>query len=338
MYSYPYSKLRGPNVQGTIDALKLCATGRPKVFVFVSSTAVLDNDHYVQLSDRLCSAGKAGIAESDDLEGSSTGLGIGYGQVKWVSEYLTREAGARGLRGAIVRPGYISGDSQTGASFPSLASDLTIILTMSQTTNTDDFLIRMLKGCIQLHARPDINNTINMCPVSYVARLVVASALYPSHSLTTVQATSHPRLTFNEYLGMLQGCGYDVPKVDYMTWRSKLERYVANSNPQDRESQHALLPLYHFVTADLPTNTKAPELDDANALAALKLDAESRGIGGNGLEGSSVNLKTMRRYLGYLIAVGFLQAPEGKGDVEDVILGEGQREALGMVGGRGGMV
>lgn len=32
-----------------------------------------------------------------------TGTGIGYGQVKWVSEYLTREAGRRGLRGAIVR-------------------------------------------------------------------------------------------------------------------------------------------------------------------------------------------------------------------------------------------
>jgi len=31
---------------------------------------------------------------------------IGYGQVKWVSEYLVREAGRRGLRGAIVR--YIS--------------------------------------------------------------------------------------------------------------------------------------------------------------------------------------------------------------------------------------
>lgn len=72
---YPYSKLKGPNVQGTLDALELCAAGRPKIFVFVSSTAVLDHDHYVQLSDRLCASGKAGVPESDDLEGSSTGLG-----------------------------------------------------------------------------------------------------------------------------------------------------------------------------------------------------------------------------------------------------------------------
>lgn len=72
---YPYSKLKGPNVQGTLDALEFCASGRPKTFVFVSSTAVLDHDHYVQLSDRLCADGKAGVPENDDLEGSSTGLG-----------------------------------------------------------------------------------------------------------------------------------------------------------------------------------------------------------------------------------------------------------------------
>lgn len=72
----------------------------------------------------------------------------------------------------------------------------------------------MLKGCIQLAARPDINNTINMCPVDYVARLVAAAALIPSASLIVMQCTSHPRLRFNEYLGLLQSFGYDVPKVN----------------------------------------------------------------------------------------------------------------------------
>lgn len=72
---YPYSKLQAPNVQGTIDAMELCATGKPKRFIFVSSTAVLDHEHYVKLSDQLCSERKAGVPENDDLEGSSTGLG-----------------------------------------------------------------------------------------------------------------------------------------------------------------------------------------------------------------------------------------------------------------------
>lgn len=72
---YPYSRLKGPNVQGTLDAIEFCAFGRPKTFVFVSSTAVLDHERYVQLSDKLCAEGKAGIPESDDLMGSSSGLG-----------------------------------------------------------------------------------------------------------------------------------------------------------------------------------------------------------------------------------------------------------------------
>lgn len=315
---YPYSKLKAPNVQGTIDAMKLCAVGRPKTFVFISSTSVLDNDYYVRLSDRLCGEGKAGIPESDDLEGSSTGLSNGYGQVKWVSEYLTREAGRRGLRGAIVRPGYVSGDSQTGV------------------TNADDFLIRMLKGCIQLSAQPDISNTINMCPVDFVARLIVAAAIHPAPSLEVIQCTSHPRLRFNEYLGMLRTCGYNVPKVDYIPWRASLERYVAQEN-QDKETQHALLPLYHFVTADLPTSTKSPELDDANALTALRADSAASSSGKDWTRGSAVDIEVMKKYVAWLVAVGFLPSPPGE-QLQKVEMGEKQKEALGRVGGRGGTV
>lgn len=117
---YPYSKLKPANVQGTIDALDLCATGRPKNFTFVSSTSVLDNDYYIQKSKKSLEQGGSGISEADDLEGSSTGLGTGYGQTKWVSEYLVREAGRRGLRGTIVRPGYVLGDSNTGGMLPQI--------------------------------------------------------------------------------------------------------------------------------------------------------------------------------------------------------------------------
>ena len=111
---YPYSNLKASNVQGTIDVLSLCASGKAKRVAFVSSTSVLDTDHYVQLSKQIIHQGGNGISEADNLDGSSRGLGNGYGQSKWVAEYLVREAGRRGLRGAIVRPGYVTGDSRTG--------------------------------------------------------------------------------------------------------------------------------------------------------------------------------------------------------------------------------
>ena len=85
------------NVHSTIDAMKLCNEGKPKIFAFISSTSVLDTDHYVKLSDQQVSTGEGSISEDDDMQGSRTSLGTGYGQTKWVSEQLVREAGKRGM-------------------------------------------------------------------------------------------------------------------------------------------------------------------------------------------------------------------------------------------------
>lgn len=101
---------------GTLTAVELAAVGKPKSLVFVSSTSAIDVDYYVRLSDSLSGEpdGKRGVPESDDLEGAKSTLKTGYGQTKWVSERLLFEAGRRGLRGHIVRPGYVVGDSMTG--------------------------------------------------------------------------------------------------------------------------------------------------------------------------------------------------------------------------------
>lgn len=87
------------------------------------------------------------VLESDDLLGSSKGLTAGYGQTKWVSEQLILRARARGVPATIIRPGYIVGDSVSGV------------------TNTDDFIWRLVKGCIQLGKVPRISNVVNMCNV-----------------------------------------------------------------------------------------------------------------------------------------------------------------------------
>lgn len=112
---YPYEKLRAANVLSTLAAIDLASTGKQKALAFVSSTATLECEHYVALSDRLVRSGPIGrgIPEDDDLEGARDALKTGYGQSKWVSEKLLMEAGRRGLRGHIIRPGYVVGDSQS---------------------------------------------------------------------------------------------------------------------------------------------------------------------------------------------------------------------------------
>lgn len=288
---YPYSQLRDANVIGTINVLNMAGDGKPKNFAFVSSTSTLDTDYFVNLSDELLKQGKDGIPESDDLEGSAKGLGNGYGQSKWAAEYIVRRAGERGLRGCIIRPGYVTGFTETGAS------------------NTDDFLLRMLKGATELGYYPDITNNVNMVPVDHVARVVTSTALSPPSdvALTVAQVTGHPRIQFNEFLGCLKSYGYDISPLDYPVWTSKLETFVV-----DELKESALFPLLHFVLDNLPQDTKAPELDDTNARASLKKDEAYTGVDLSA--GKGVTLDQMGVYISYLIKIGFLPNPQGKGE------------------------
>jgi len=313
-----YQDMMASNVISTIDAMKLCNEGKPKLFTFVSSTSVLDTDHYVKLSDQQISTGQNAISEEDDMQGSRTGLGTGYGQTKWVSEQLVRAAGKRGLRGSVIRPGYILGDYETGV------------------CNTDDFLIRMLKGCIQLSSRPHIINTVNAVPVNHVARVVVGAALNAlPGGVHVVHVTGHPRLRMNEYLSPLEYYGYKSPEVRYDAWKDELEKYVVAGGQEKDQEQHALMPLYHFCVNDLPANTRAPELDDRNAIQILKADAEDW-TGVDESAGYGISREDVGKFLRYLAEIKFVSWPTGKGrPLPEVNLSVIQ--ANGAVGGRGGV-
>jgi L-aminoadipate-semialdehyde dehydrogenase len=314
-----YLDMMASNVNSTIDAMKLCNEGKPKLFTFVSSTSVLDTDHYVKLSDQNISTGRSALSEDDDLQGSRNGLGTGYGQTKWVSEQLVRAAGERGLRGSVIRPGYILGDSETGV------------------CNTDDFLIRMLKGCIQLSARPRIVNTVNSVPVNHVSRVVVAAALNPlAGGVHVVHVTGHPRLRMNEYLSYLEFYGFNTPEVDYDDWTDKLEKYVSAGGQEKDQEQHALMPLYHFCVNDLPATTRAPELDDRNTVQILKADAEDW-TGIDESAGYGISREAVGKILRYLTEIKFVGKPSVRGRaLPELNLSAVQLQAIGDVGGRGG--
>ena len=301
----PYESLKAANVQSTLECIKLCTVGKPKRLVFVSSTSALDSEHYVDQSED-----GYPVLESDDLEGSRQDLATGYGQTKWVSEKLINTACSRGLNAVIVRPGYVLGDVKTGVS------------------NTDDFLVRMLKGCVQVGARPDITNTINMVPVTHVAQKVIGAAIWADKgSVSHVEA--HPRLTFNEFLSTLEDLGYSSPLVGYETWRRKVEQYVESPNKQE---ELALLGLFHLVTGDLPGSTKAPNLDDTNATEALCKDLE---VVRKASTPAGVTKEAVASYLSYLVARGFMQAPPTK-SLPVRTISKAQATALEKVGGRGG--
>ncbi|KAI9098595.1 hypothetical protein DFS34DRAFT_78758 [Phlyctochytrium arcticum] len=275
---YPYHKLRAPNVLGTLETLRLATTHHLKPLHFVSSTSVLDTDHYMRQLDL-----GAKILETDDLTGARTGLRAGYGQTKWVAENLCLRAQTRGVPVTIIRPGYIVGDSTTGVA------------------NTDDFLWRLVKGCLQLGKIPRIANVVNMCPVNYVAGCIAEIAASPSAwPLGVFHMTNPDRFKYDDLFAALETYGWtSVARTDYIHWRTALMDLTLSSS-----GDHALYPLLHFVLDDLPTSTKSAELDDAHVRKVL----------GNS---SSVVCQPIHElmgiYLGYLVQTGFLDRPDGKG-------------------------
>ncbi|KAJ2782390.1 large subunit of alpha-aminoadipate reductase [Coemansia javaensis] len=269
---YPYEKLRAPNVLGTIEALRLAAEHHVKPLAFVSSTSALDTDHYVQLGD----TAPHGVPETDDLEGSRRGLHTGYGQSKWVSERLLMRARQAGWPVTIVRPGYVLGHSQTGA------------------TNTDDFIWRLVKGCAELGQSPVMNNPVNLCPVDYVARVVVEAVSQPRAPERLVyHVFNREHFRFQDMFDLLRAYGYAIKDIEYMQWRSRLMEFTLANNDT------ALFPLLHYVLDDLPTSTKSADLDDAHTQALLA---------GTGVACPPMK-SLMGRYLAYLVKAGFLAAP-----------------------------
>ena len=309
---YPYSKLRAANVLSTVAVMQLAAQGRPKSVAFVSSTSALDTEYYIQLSEsgRMSDA-VGGVPETDLLDGSAHGLKSGYGQSKWVAERLVMAGAQRGLSAVIVRPGYVVGDSHTAVS------------------NTDDFLVRLLKGSAQLGLVPDMDNTLNMVPVDHVARVTALAALYGTRwapdaatHATVFHVTSHPTIRYNEFLGALATHGWPVRRTEYIAWRSALENHVmATSQANDAEA-NALFPLLHFVLDDLPTSTRSAELSDAHTTRLLQESNELDVV--RGVSPALVGL-----YLAWLVEVGFLAPPTSAGEPLPPLPADSVRSAMG---------
>ena len=138
-----YRQLRRANVLPVIELIRLACQGSAKRVYFVSTIGVC-----------FAAGGPERIDETTDMMPYATGMPLGYAQSKCVAEALLRDAASRGLPVSIIRPGLISGDSNTGV------------------CNEHDILCALLERCVTAGTAFDIDWLMDCVPVDFVARVL----------------------------------------------------------------------------------------------------------------------------------------------------------------------
>ncbi|MBH8554249.1 amino acid adenylation domain-containing protein [Nostocaceae cyanobacterium CENA357] len=213
-HTSPYAKLKTANVLGTKEILRLASQVKVKPVHFVSTSGIVESD-----GDNLI------IYEDDSIDNIVVPAN-GYAQSKWVAEKLVKIAGDRGIPTCIYRPGRISGHSQTGV------------------FNRNDFLYKLIIGCIELGSAPESDMTLNLIPVDFMSQALVYLSKQEK-SLGKTFHLFHPQpLKYDVLIKSIRTMGFPLQLISYKQWQTKL-REIAGNSPG-----HTLSPLLSFFTAD----------------------------------------------------------------------------------------
>jgi thioester reductase-like protein len=262
-FIHSYQSLKAATVLGTQEVLRFASHIRTKRMHHISTVAVFTSPYYRN----------AKILFEDDPLDHPEGLMVGYAQSKWVSEKLVRIARSRDLPVAIYRPGMITGDSRTGE------------------CKLDDFLPRMIRGCIQLGAAPDMRDFVmDLVPVDYCARGTVELSLRADSIGKAFNLLNPPPIPWNRIVERIREFGYPIRSVGYGEWLEDLRRAPADN------ALIYLLPVLEGLSEELFT---WPRADGRNTC---------QGLAGSGIVCPPAE-ELLDSYLSYFVRVGYLPAP-----------------------------
>lgn len=188
---YPYAALRGANVGGTREILRLAALGGATV-QYVSTNGVLPPSQEGWPEDKML-----GVEDVPEK------LLDGYGQTKWVAEQLAVEANRRGIPVRILRAGTISGHSSTGAA------------------NAWDLLTALIVESLHLGYFPDVEGwRAEMTPVDFVSRAIIHLA-NQDHAKQTVFHLGDPDpVATRQVFADLNDLGFPTKPLGFEEWVS----------------------------------------------------------------------------------------------------------------------
>lgn len=194
-----YAAVRGANVQGTQEILRLASTGRPKRLHHVSSVAAFSVGDY---------AGE--IAEATIPE-AIAGLPDGYSRSKWVSEQLVHEAIRRGLAARIYRLGVIGGHSVTGVA------------------NSGDASLQILTASVLVGRMPSFPWFMNMTAVDHAADAIRRIAALNGEDGRIFHVCAPKAVGHAELMRWSAEAGFPLERVPYADWRGELGTQLAGT-------------------------------------------------------------------------------------------------------------
>jgi thioester reductase-like protein len=195
--SYPYSALKAANVLGTQEILRLAFRERLKPVSFVSTIGVFFAPEFQT---------RALVEEDGDLGnpmGVASGEASGYAQSKWVGERLVAEARKRGLPVSIFRFGRAAWHSQSGA------------------WNKNDALRNVLETCLQLGSFPDVEANLDLAPVDYLARAIVALSRQGRSPGRNFHLLSEQEISWRQLVEWLQQLGQPIELLPFADWLNR---------------------------------------------------------------------------------------------------------------------
>lgn len=267
---YPYGALRAANIGGTREILRLAARGGATL-------------HHISSNGAFPVADKVWPETAEiSIQQAAEELSNGYSQTKWVADQLVLQAKARGMNVDVIRPGTLSGCSQTGAS------------------NTYDLLNAIVVESLRMGRAPYVNGwQCEMTPVNYVAQAVVALCEYDGKDQTIFHLADSSPLHASELFDTLKTLGYHTEPLSWNEWTAAFQKGVDEAG---KNTEHPFT-----------TNILKGGLPDEDGLKAVPLldNQATRPILENvlGLPRPKIDAKMWHTYLRHFYARGWLPKP-----------------------------
>ena len=283
-HTYPYALLKAPNVLGTHEILKLAARNKTKPVHFISTMAVFSP---------ISPWPEDKVVREQHIPEQDKGLFNGYVESKFVAEKLVMLARASGIPVSIYRVDRVGGDSQTGA------------------CQTDDFLWRMAKSCIQIESTPDLNIPLPLAPADYVSKAIVYLSQQKELLGQTFHVVNPHPCSVAQIAASMRSLGYQVETIPFEQWLVKLRSMAAEGNVGN--AAYSLMPFLNEVSGILATRSEA--LRDENPEAFNRNDVRFDcqytldKLAGTSITCPRIDDRLLRTYFSYFITNGFLERP-----------------------------